>query len=280
MKLRLAAALLRPRRAVEPARTGYPDQRSTRRWSRISTATAGAEALGAVPRHGDTRKRTALAGRCSISRFPGGLAARAQPTAMQDQTAHTSCTGPARVAIFDPPEGKTPAEVATIVNTFNASPRCDPGRSTTRTATTRLTYYIIADFGITKTNLDGPDLQLPADRTGLEPDAVPRSRPRGAYYGRGALSRGIPRSRRSFLLILPVAPWGSSSTNSTASGSHHLATLVLRKRRMSSASTSWPGLRTTTQQRPLVPLGMGIADRGRLGHARDGRPRRFRARPS
>ena len=71
----------------------------------------------------------------------------------------------------------------------------------------------------------------------------------------------------SVLLSLPVAVWGSSSTNSIASGSHHLATWAADARGSRLALTSLPGSRTQTSSGRSSHLGCGDADRRRLGDA-------------
>jgi hypothetical protein len=84
--------------------------------------------------------------------FPGGVSGRAVPAMCKDDKAHTGCTGLRVMGFFQMPEGKTPADMAVLVNSFNATHEAvqviydTAGKS-------RMTYYVVADFGITKTNL-------------------------------------------------------------------------------------------------------------------------------
>ena len=84
--------------------------------------------------------------------FPGGLNAVATPTACSDDKAHTGCTGLKVQAFFSLPEGKTPADMAAIVNGFNAGHEATTAVYDQK-GTTRLTRYIVSQFGITRTNL-------------------------------------------------------------------------------------------------------------------------------
>src|SRR5204863_7428747 len=53
------------------------------------------------------------------------------------------------------------------------------------------------------------------------------------------------RARRTFLSNFPTEVLGTSSMNSTRSGSHHFATLPSRKERIASASSATPSRDTT-----------------------------------
>jgi hypothetical protein len=84
--------------------------------------------------------------------FPGGLGGVAVPTNCRGEAANTSCTGLKVQAIFSMPEGKTPADIAQMVNNFNAAHDATLLVYDSQ-GQTRLTRYVIADFGITRTNL-------------------------------------------------------------------------------------------------------------------------------
>jgi hypothetical protein len=84
--------------------------------------------------------------------FPGDLSARATPLRCKDDTTHTGCTGLRLTAYFDLPEGKAPDQVADLVNTFNNA-HTETQVVYDKTGRTRVTLYVISDFGITKTNL-------------------------------------------------------------------------------------------------------------------------------
>ena len=73
------------------------------------------------------------------------------------------------------------------------------------------------------------------------------------------------RVRRSFFENLPTLVLGTSSMNSTCSGSHHLATSGLRWSRMSSSVAVSPSLRTTQASGRSSHFGSGMPiDRGLL----------------
>lgn len=86
--------------------------------------------------------------------FDGGLVATAQPLACKNKNTNTGCSSLRLSVVFGPPTGKTAAQIAQMVNAFNATHETSQvvydkdGR-------TRLVTYVIADYGITKTNLVG-----------------------------------------------------------------------------------------------------------------------------
>lgn len=84
--------------------------------------------------------------------FPSGLKAVALPATCRDAATHTNCTGLKLSAFFDLPPGKTMAELSEMVNNFNSAQEAVQ-IAYGKDGKTRLTYYIVADFGITKTNL-------------------------------------------------------------------------------------------------------------------------------
>jgi len=86
--------------------------------------------------------------------FEGGLVATAQPLACRNKTAHTGCTTLRLSAVFNTPAGKTPAQVAQLVNAFNASHETSQVIYD-NAGKTRLSTYVIVDYGITKTNFVG-----------------------------------------------------------------------------------------------------------------------------
>ena len=84
--------------------------------------------------------------------FPEGLKGNAEPMACTDEAAHTGCTGLFITATFTLPEGKTAAQIVDLVNGFNTTHRA--GQLVyAADGTSRMGYFLSADFGITKTNL-------------------------------------------------------------------------------------------------------------------------------
>ena len=82
-----------------------------------------------------------------------------------------------------------------------------------------------------------------------------------------ARSSQSPYSSRSRVFsTLPVAVCGSSSTNTTSSGSHHLAILSDRNASISSLVTVGTLLAMHQQQRPLLPARMARGDHRGLQH--------------
>jgi len=109
------------------------------------------EALGAFNATVNSRSTQSGAPAMNFS-FPGGLAATGQPATCRNKETRTGCTGLLLSAFFDLPPGKTQAELAPIVNTFNATHPTAQVIYDTK-GRTRIQAYVGADFGITKTNL-------------------------------------------------------------------------------------------------------------------------------
>lgn len=84
--------------------------------------------------------------------FPGGLSASAEPVGCRDEAAHTGCGGLRLTAYFKLPDGKTVADIPEIVNGFNDNHVASQA-AYDKQGTSRLTSYVISDFGITRTNL-------------------------------------------------------------------------------------------------------------------------------
>ena len=84
--------------------------------------------------------------------FPGDLSARAAPMRCKDDAAHTGCTGLRLTAYFDLPEGATQAQVADLANTFNNA-HAETQVVFDKSGRSRVSLFVIGDFGITKTNL-------------------------------------------------------------------------------------------------------------------------------
>src|SRR3712207_9585456 len=80
-------------------------------------------------------------------------------------------------------------------------------------------------------------------RSGPPARGRPRRRPPAPRQLLSSYSANL--ARRSFFENLPTLVLGTTSMNSTASGSHHLATFGLRNSRISSSLASSPSLSTT-----------------------------------
>ncbi|WEK46867.1 MAG: hypothetical protein P0Y56_00860 [Candidatus Andeanibacterium colombiense] len=84
--------------------------------------------------------------------FPGGLNAVATPAGCSDDKTHTGCTALKLQAVFALPAGKTVADMAELANRFNATHDATPVVYDPK-GQTRLTRYVVSQFGITRTNL-------------------------------------------------------------------------------------------------------------------------------
>jgi hypothetical protein len=150
MKLRLAAALLA---FAAPSALAAQDIQITLDQTLVENFDGNVVPEALTPFNGTVTQQAGTDGSPVYNVvFPGGMTALAQPMMCKDQAAHTGCTSLRLTAFFGLPEGKTPADMAQVINVFNATHEAtqliysDEG-------TSRMVHYVIADFGITKTNL-------------------------------------------------------------------------------------------------------------------------------
>ena len=150
MKLRYAAAVLA---LAAPSSLAAQDIEIDRDQTLVENFDVAVVEEALVPFNATATRKVSKTGVPYVDiAFPGGLAANAEPVACKDAAAHTGCTGLRLVAYFGLPPGKTPADIAALVNAFNATHEATQAVYD-QNGQTRLLYYVIGEFGITKTNL-------------------------------------------------------------------------------------------------------------------------------